>query len=613
VSAIDLVAQPEGRLGQDGFVSGMVAGALLRRFSGGVVVEHEGRRLAIVFKAGQPVHASGDLVPGHRLGELLVELGILPPAELNKAISTQTNDETGRPLLGAKLVKDSGLEPSDVRRAVQEQIRRRLRDAFGLSAGSWRAEPGEAVRVKEIAVPIDGEALLLERLPEAMSSAELRSVSDALLGRAVQLRGGDAGPLGRAKEGGPAQKLLKLLRKPRKPDQLERALGDRKTVRRVLRLLQLFERLELVPPAQAVPIAGATLMRGHVVTTALFEVEAAAAEARAASAAAAQAAAGSEAAGATPASSAGSSTSRSVAPEPRMDSRTRALLKEAEALHGKLSKLNHFELLDVPEDATEPQLIDARNKLAKRFFPDHLGPNPDPRLLELCNDIAAAVNEAYQTLSRAEDRKEYVALLQDARIQGDASRQAVVQDAELKWKMGRAHLNKREWSKARELFRYAMEKDPNTPIYGAFLAHAMFGDPSLDRDQVQKDGYPLLLEALKALGGQAHKTDEDWKVHHWAGLFLKEAGKMKQAVHHFEQAEAAAPRVHKTDPAREARLLRSRMGKAKDAKKGGGGLSDLFKGSFGSGVGKAGKKSGAKKSEDKGLDELLRGLRSQDD
>ncbi|NJK88211.1 MAG: tetratricopeptide repeat protein [Myxococcales bacterium] len=162
-------------------------------------------------------------------------------------------------------------------------------------------------------------------------------------------------------------------------------------------------------------------------------------------------------------------------------------------------------------------------------------------------------------------------MLADDRIRGDAQRAALVKDAETKSDMAKVLLRKKEFSKAREIFKYCTEADPVTPIYKALLAYSMYIDAGFDRDQAYEKGYPLILEALKG------SSDQSATIHHYAGLILAERSKLKEALHHFRRAAELEPK--NPDHQRQVRLLQGRIGKAEESSKGGttSGLGRFFK------------------------------------
>jgi curved DNA-binding protein CbpA len=260
-----------------------------------------------------------------------------------------------------------------------------------------------------------------------------------------------------------------------------------------------------------------------------------------------------------------------VEPPPQeLNAETKKLFDEIRARHDGMAKQNHFEVLGMKQDAKAADIRQAFTNLARRFHPDTLGQPPED-VGRMARELTARLNEANKVLGNDETRREYLTMLADERIRGDARRAELVRDAETKAQMGVVMLRKRDFQKARELFGYCVEADPVTASYKAQLAFAMYADRSFDRDEAFEKGYPLLLEALKSAG------EGDAKIHHYTGLLLKERDRLKEALHHFKQAALIEPK--NVDHKREVRLLQGRLAKdqEEDKKNQTGGLGRFFK------------------------------------
>lgn len=547
--AINLATEGSGELGRKCFVSDVIAGALQFQFTGGVAITQNDQQLAILFKEGRPVHASGPLVPHFRLGEVLLGDGVALQSQVASALTQLEAMVGSKPLSGALLVKE-GLDPAEVKRAVQQQTRLRIKAVLALESGEWRAAAGENARMREVGVRTDSLPMLLQDLPEVACARELKWAADKWLGKAVQLRAGGPGPLADQPFDRAVSAILRFLEKPRKPDQLERATGNRRVVRLVLRLLDLLGRLEAHPLAKSVPIARATLLKGQSITSYSSPDTAAAA----------------------PTAQPEEEITEPEGPPkpPPLSARDQQKAEEIQKRHEKIGKQNHFEVLGLKQDCKGAEVKEAAKTLLGRFHPDKL-PNTIPEdVRKLAGELTARINEASTALSGDEARRKYLELLNDERIRGDIRRAELVKDAETKAQMGVVMLRKRDFQQARELFRYCVDADPVTAIYKAHLAFAMHADRNFDREEAFEKGYALLLEALKAAG------DRDATVHYYTGLLLKERERLKEALHHFKAAAQIDPK--NVDMKREVRLLQGRLEKDKeDAKQKTGGLSRFLK------------------------------------
>jgi curved DNA-binding protein CbpA len=538
---IDLSSATEGTFGEGSWFSDLFFSAVRTRFSGGVLVHAETGLCTLFFKNGAPVHAGGAGFREEFLGQLLMAESRCSQSAIDAALAEQERLGPGAALLGTLLVANAGVSTEDVRRLVKKQTELRMRRLMGLEGTKFQAAPGEDQRIRELGVKLDPWGAFFGALESSAADAELRKLSNDLLGQAVQVNQKrlptDYEPSRDEK------RVLAYLTKPRKPDQLERALKNRRFVRGFLRGLELLNALDLFPAKKGIPIPKATLLKGQMGVT-----------------------------NAEPMQRASTPLPRSPSRPPRSPSKPRVnpnhpIVKEVDALHKALKEKNHFELLGATDKTSPSDLRGLFTNLAKKYHPDAFPMDVPDASKEKAREITAALNDAYQTLTNDEKRAEYVALLADDRIKGDARKAELIREAEVKSQMGVVMLKKREYQKAREFFRFAMEADDSNGAYKAFFGWAMFADPKFDRDEAMKKAYPLMLEALKA-------SPKDANIHYYLGRILKEQDKPAEALHHFREA-LRADRKH-TDAEREYRLLKRRQNNDDDPGSGSA-LSRLFK------------------------------------
>ena len=545
---IELAEVKEGSLGQTIWFSDLFLAAARRQLTGGILVEAPNRGTAgVFFRRGDPVHVAGNYFENAFVGQILIDMKACTRSDVDQAAARQAVIEDDAPLLGAMLVDQAGVKVEEVHRAIQRQNQARIASLFGLTAGRWRAAMGMNARIEEIGVAIPPWPLFFLGLETQATDEELRSLSDTLLGRAVKLSGGKANlpdmPLSPAEE-----QLAAYLEKPRKPDQLERALRKRRMVRGFLRGLSLLDRLLVLPANKAIPIKKATLLKGADLPGA--EV----ARAKAAAALAARE------------SGAGPRKVTPVVKPKRVSANTHPIVKETEHLHARLTDISHFELLGVVETVTPTDLRRQYAKAAKRFHPDSFPNEITGDVAVKAREISARINEAYDVLSDPQKRRDYRELLADDRIKGDARRAERVRDAALRSKMAQVHLRRREYHEARELFRFAMQTDPETALYGALFAWSTFSDPNCDRSDTGQECERLLREGVKA-------NPQDANLHFYLGTVLKAHHRPKEALTFFQKAQEL-DRSH-TDAQREVRLLLRQQKKTTDEPR--SALSRLFR------------------------------------
>lgn len=540
----------QGVIGEDSWFSEIYARAALGSLTGGVLVRSAEGDAAIFFRDGRPVHAAGTGFTSHHLGTLLVEMGACQTAQVEAAVATQAQSPDGT-LLGTLLVRDAGVNPADVKRAVQAQNEARFAQLFGWTNGDWTSAPGENARIRDVGVVTPTWPLFFRSLETHAPDKELRALSDRLLGRAIQLRGGSLGVTDYEPNKLEA-KLMSYLGKPRKPDQLERALKKRRQVRGFVRALELLDRLTVMPAAKGIAIPKASLVSMDLPGAESFK--ATATRSRPSESPVVDAEPDASAARARPAAK----------PKPH------PIVADVEIWYASLDEKNHFELLDANDKTTPAELRKKFTALAKKFHPDALPAQMDDDTAAKAREISAALNEAYQTLSSEEKRAEYMVLLADHRIRGDVRRAEKVKDAEMKAKMGAVMLRKKDYKGARDFYRFAMEMDPETAVYKAHFAWAVFADPKNDRATALEEAYPLVQEAHA-------KNPKDAEVLYYLGQLEKARGKDAAALDMFKRV-LRIDRAH-ADAKREARLIEMRQSKREEESKAKSGnpLSRLFR------------------------------------
>ncbi len=544
---INLSVANTGEFGDGDWFSSLYVNAAQSNLTGGVLVKGPDGDAAVFFRDGRPVHAAGTGFKSHYLGGLLVEMKACSAEQVDAAVAKQGLTQNP-PLLGSILVADAGVRPDDVKRAMQAQNSGRFTELFAWSSGQWTAAPGDNARIRDLGVMTPVWPLFFSAMTDRPCDVELRALADRLLGRSVQLKGGSLGIV-EYEPNKLEKRLITYLDKPRKPDQLERALKKRRAVRGFLRALELLERLSVLPVSKGIAIPRATLL-----SVDLPGVEQAKARARATSDINAQ------------------PITEVVVPPPSRPAAKRRppVVREVEALHAELDNKNYFELLGADHKTPPAELRKLFTTLAKKYHPDAFPNDVEDEVAVKARELTAALNEAYQTLSNDEKRSHYMVLLSDVRIKGDMKRVEKVREAEMKAKMGGVMLKKRDYVKARELFKRAIELDPETGDYKAHYAWSVFADPKSDRNTAVQEALPLVKQALA-------KQADSPTVHFYMAQLLKAQGNDKDALHHFKQT-LRYDRKH-TEAQREVRLLELRQDKQKQDQdnSGGGRLSRLFK------------------------------------
>lgn len=556
---VDLSRPQQGVLGPGCWFSDLYYSAFQGHFTGGILIQRASDRegqapFALFFMNGDPVHAVGLGFMSHYLGQVTVEQGFLQESLVLEALQRQQAiPENDRPLFGDFLKTRLGLSEAQLEQALDQQCRARFAECFRLGEGSFTAAPGQDDRIKSIAHRVDGWRVLLSGLTENGADGELKEAADRLLGRAIRMKGSLQAIEALVRLPAEVEAGFKYLEKPRKPDQFERALGRRRA-RGMVRLLELLNLLELLPAAKAVPIPKASRVRVHRPESDPGPSEPAPAASSPSAAVPAQGGAGR------------GGPSRTATGTPNREQQE--LFQQVERLHKDMGDLDHFELLGVVRDDPPDVLRRRFTEMTKRFHPDTYRDAPE-EVLGMAKEITARLAEANRTLADPEKRANYLTLLADKRILGDARRAELIRDAEVKVNMALVHLKKRNYEDARALLVPAVERDPDNKLYRAHLGWSMFADPNFDREKALGEGLPMLQEAVVA-------DPDNATVHFYLGRVYKQTGNMERALTHFKRASKLDPKF--TDAVREANLLARRRGKAQSDANERKGLARFFKG-----------------------------------
>jgi curved DNA-binding protein CbpA len=85
------------------------------------------------------------------------------------------------------------------------------------------------------------------------------------------------------------------------------------------------------------------------------------------------------------------------------------LILEVESRAAALDRMDYFEVLRVPQEATPQAIKDAYYRESRAFHPDRFAALPSPQLRQLIGRIYRRVNEAYTVLRDEPKRRRYLA------------------------------------------------------------------------------------------------------------------------------------------------------------------------------------------------------------
>ena len=511
---LDFGESKGGPLGPDARFTDLWVTAMATTLTGAILLRTAKGDAVAFFREGNPVHISGSAFGTNRLGELLSRAGHCGAASIDAALAVQASS---RQLIGEIMLSHGDASAESIEEMIEQQIVQRLMEMVGVVEGEWQMAPGENEQLRKIGVPIAAWQLVLPALNGDHGSFELREFVDGLLGNAVRLVGHppDEAQLGL---GSPEIKVLQLLSKPRKPDQIERAVGNRRRARAILRLLDIGGQLERLPAKQAIPIPSTLKLSAPSLTPPPRPQKAEA----------------------EPAVEFVEPKAPEAKPAPKSSPAIEALLAgpvvdELKELHGKLRQLDHFELLGVSADTSSREMRMRWTALAKKFHPDALGPNKTAETEKMARDVISKINDAYSTLDTPELRSQY--LLQRGGPGGGgggggggdapANQASQIEAARVRFEMGNAMLKKGDVKRARDYFHFAMANDANKPVYKAYYAWAIFADRKAHRKEAAETAHTLMLSVVR-------QCKDDLQVQFYAGKIFKAHGDATKATEAFK-------------------------------------------------------------------------------
>lgn len=536
MSTIDLGKTQKGRFGEDIFFSNLFGAAIVSNYTGAFFIKTADAAAEVYFRKGAPIHARGSLFKNDRLGELLMAQGTLNDTALQVALDRQAREQNAGLLLGALLSEARAVELPVVQMALKAQLAGRIQQLFALSFGAWTAELGTFGPIDKVAMAQDAIPLLSSSLYKSASEKELTKLADGLLGQAVKSAASQEMSKALSVPSETLAKALHLLDRPRKPEQVERHLKDRRAIRGMLKALSVLNALEFLPGSEGRPIIDKKTAEEAVTRS--------------------QAQAGTRDAS----SIKGAAASAVNIPKARIASRKDSpLAKEIRELTESLPALNFFELFDYeagkPVDAAE--LRKRFSTLAKKFHPDTLSRTESEEVQALARDLVARYNEAYATLSDEKRRVEYQAALLRGEMPADESQKAKAAVAKTKFDMGLVMLKKKDYKKARELLKMATTMDPQQGTYKCYYGWSFWADPEVDRETAESKARELIQAGIE-------QNPKNAQSQYFWGVMLKQAGKSREAKKAFTIASKLDKKL--TEAERELRLMDMRSSKKAEAR-----------------------------------------------
>ncbi len=249
-------------------------------------------------------------------------------------------------------------------------------------------------------------------------------------------------------------------------------------------------------------------------------------------------------------------------------------------LFEKLGTVSHFQLLGIPENAALAELGAAYLRNVRLYHPDRLPGLGLGHLTEKAARVVAQLNEAQAVLADPKRRAEYLAVrARPANSPIIDSGQSILA-AERSFQTGESLLRKGDFLRAADAFAEAMRANPLEPIYKAYWAWARWDNPGPHKDR-------LVRETLKILDDTMKERPRFPQGLYWMGLLHKHLGDLSNAATAFRAAVGQDANL--LDAERELRVIDLRKkataahavpekpGAASAARQKGGGFNKFLK------------------------------------
>lgn len=472
---------------------------LHRRFTGTVGLKQGGPEPGerqIWFTGGMPIFTDW-ASPGDRIGQVLVDLGLLEAEERDRAVAELARPGAPRERFGHYLVRKQLVTGGQLRKALKAQCARKLVHVFAVRGGVAQVAAGDA--------GAEGDVSSLPAQVNALETIHAGVLAHFDLPRI-------AGEMGLLLDG--PLRLRSALERYR--SQFHFTTGDEAIVD-ALKPGSLYltdaARLSGQPELRVAQVVY-TLWACQMLKSATNPVEHVTGPVAT-----------------LPAAEATGKVAPTTPPPRAVRTSGPDFVAELERLEAaSAGGSNAFDLLGVPVNADRSQIRAAWHVLSRRFHPDGLPHQGLGHLRERSQAVFAALSEAYQRLSDPEQREQMAALLRGAAAPprpgapAGASAQAVL-ESEMIVREGDKLLRAGSFDRALERYRKAATLTPDELELRAAIAwceYQLAADRAAVRDSTRAALFDVLARQPRCV-----------RAHYDLGLLALGTGDYDQAQTHF--------------------------------------------------------------------------------
>lgn len=164
----------------------------------------------------------------------------------------------------------------------------------------------------------------------------------------------------------------------------------------------------------------------------------------------------------------------------------------------KSKDINHFELLNISQNATQREIEEAYKKYSQAFSVDKIVVISDPEIKQMANNIVQRIKHAYEVLINYEKRAEYEKRgFRDA-IPEDEIEEDLIEKAKNLYLKAKALYSQKQYHIAVTVLQEAIHLDPDKPDYYLLLGLSQTRIPGLRREAEQNLNKVVELEPWNA-------------------------------------------------------------------------------------------------------------------
>jgi hypothetical protein len=475
------------------------------RIDGALVLRRDRSQKRLLFQGGAPVAVESNLAGESLVAQLVAAKAVTPEQqERIQELVRKKGCAQGAAVLALGL-----LEPKELFGALREQLRRCVLECFGWPRGDYQIERDAAPPPDAQPFRTDPYLLVQEGLATHWSPDRLLGELSARLSLYPAPARAFADVRRRLRADPAVEAFVASLDGRRRLDQ---ALGPGANSPPVLAAAWLLD------ATQALRFSDAPAADDGPGSVAEIEIEVAGST----GAEAASAPGPGDAATSAP-TAGGSAAGAGSAVDPAAEK----LREEVLERHAKLSELDHYQALGIPQEASAAAVKKAYFQAAKRYHPDTLGRLDLGDIKREAAEVFSLIAKAYDVLSDPKRRQDYDLALAHGGESFDA--EALAQ-AETFYRKGEIMLRMGDFRGALEFLKPAVDIWPEECAYQSALGWAYY-----------KKAPPEPKLALEHLRKAVELDPKDASAHQRLAMVLRETGDADGAAEHTARAKKLDP------------------------------------------------------------------------